>query len=74
VIEFTIPFGRWREDNYENTSKYVNMFKTSKYKGMMDRLNKELKKVNIEWFKFRAEFRTIIVSSLEEFWILQFIT
>jgi hypothetical protein len=74
VIEFEIPFGRGTEDNYENTLKYVNKFKITKYKGMMNRLNKELKKVNIEGVKFRAEFRAIIVSSLEEFRISQFIT
>jgi hypothetical protein len=29
-------------------------------KGFMDQLNKEVKKINIDKVKFRAEFRTIV--------------
>jgi hypothetical protein len=35
-----------------------------KYKGLMDRLNSQLKNIKNDKVKYRAEFRTIVVSSL----------
>jgi hypothetical protein len=64
VIELCIPFGRGTEDINETTLKYINRYKMIKYKGLMDRLNSQLKNVKNDKIKYIAEFRTIVVSSL----------
>jgi hypothetical protein len=64
IIKLCIPFGRGTEDQYESTLKYINRFKMVKYKGLMDRLNSQLKNIKKDKTKFKAEMRTVVVFSL----------